>query len=101
MKAIIERLARFAEIYIEHAEKFKIMDRDDSFWRGYHLGQVNMAGHLKLLLWEEQGMRVKVCPKCGRVLPESLFGKCYENADGLTYYCNECRSKFGDVKPKK
>ena len=101
MKRIFERLARFAEIYIEHAEKFEKMDRNDSFWRGYHLGQTNMAEHLKQVLWEEQGIKLKGCPKCGRILPEFLFGKCPENADGLTYYCNECRAKFGDVKREK
>lgn len=46
--------------------------------------------------WIEQPDGMKTCPKCGRELPLESFGVCPENADGRTYYCNDCRAKFSD-----
>ena len=101
IERIIDRMFRFADIYIEHAKKFAPLDKNDPWWNGYHTGQIHMANHLKRVLYEEQGIKAKECPKCGRVLPESAFGECPENEDGRTYYCNDCRAKFGDHKPVK
>lgn len=33
---------------------------------------------------------LKVCSKCGRVLPVEQFSKCKTNKDGLNYKCKEC-----------
>ena len=99
VERIIDRMFRFADIYIEHAAKFAKLDKGDSYWTGYHTGQTHMANHLKQLLYEEQGIKAKQCPKCGRMLPVSEFGDCPENEDGRTYYCNDCRSKYGNHKP--
>ena len=38
---------------------------------------------------------MKVCKHCGRELPEENFGKCSKSSDGLQWWCNECRSKYG------
>lgn len=47
-------------------------------------------------------MKVKKCPKCGRVLTVDNFSKSSSAKDGLQSYCKECASKSSmESKEKK
>lgn len=43
--------------------------------------------------------KTKVCPRCGRELPISDFGRHARTKDGLQPICRECRSKAGMERP--
>ena len=36
---------------------------------------------------------VKRCPRCGRLLPRSAFGRSSRYKDGLTWWCRECNAE--------
>ena len=49
---------------------------------------------------EEIG-KTKVCPKCGRRLPITLFNKDRSKADGHSNMCRECISEYGKIYRKR
>ena len=59
--------------------------------------QSELARQLYLRRKDEQDQKTvpetKVCKKCGRTLPVTMFGKALKNHDGLKSYCRECENE--------
>lgn len=49
----------------------------------------------------ENKMKQKQCPKCGRLLDLSNFGKHHNSKDGYMTLCNDCRKGSGGAKLSK
>lgn len=41
---------------------------------------------------------MKKCPKCGRELPEEMFGKDKKAKDGLLYLCKDCKKEYNKYR---